>query len=180
MPIYFSDKSSSRQTIISGNFLFMNLQEKIHNLTLIIFILLIGISIGYSIGYFRAKQNQFPQIKIIEDINNKISTIKLLEVKNGEIKGEISGAKARIAFSADNIIDLLPGESFEIPLKKIKLSYFYQARNLPKNILFIASKKGKYYYSVFNKSAFNITGKNRVYFKSDEEALKAGYIKKGK
>lgn len=141
-------------------------------------ILFIGLTAGYSMGYFRRTRNNFPQTQFINEINEGVVTIKLMEVKNGKIYGEIEGKKGRIAYNSNNIITIQEGESFEIPINEINLKNYYQAKNLPEKAQFIASKQGKYYYSIFDKSALNIIEKNRIYFSSESEAEKMGYFKK--
>lgn len=47
--------------------------------------------------------------------------------------------------------------------------------HLPDGMKFVASKKGKKYYSVTSKSGQNIVPANRVYFRTAEDAVRAGY-----
>ncbi len=101
-----------------------------------------------------------------------------MEVKNGKLYGEVTGQTARIAYSTDGITDVRPEEKFEIPINQISLKNYYQARDIPENAQFVASKSGKYYYSVFDKKAFNLKPSNRLYFSSTSEAEKMGYMKK--
>lgn len=156
----------------------MELYQKIHLLTSVTLIFLIGLATGYPIGYFRSQQNSFPEIQFTTDINEKISVLKLMEVSNGSLTGELTGSSIRIAYNNENTISINDGNTFEIPLNEIHLKAYYQAKEIPENTLFIASKSGKYYYSVFNKSAFNIVPKNRIYFSNESEAQKMGYLKK--
>ena len=139
-------------------------------------ILSIGLLIGYTVGYFYATSKSFPEIQIVDEINPGITTIKLLEVKNGQLIGKISGRKARLAYSSDNIIELGLEDKFTIPLSKINLKDFYASDALPEGTQFIASSQGKYYYSVLDKKAFNISSKNRLYFENSQEAESKVYI----
>ena len=143
-----------------------------------ILIMIIGLSAGYTLGYFRATKNNFPEIQFTNEINPGITTIKLEEVKNGKLIGEVAGDNARIAYSPTYIMDLKIGDKFEIPINSIDLKKYYQAENIPSDTLFIASKNGKYYYSIFSKQALGITEKNRVYFSKSYDAEKMGYLKK--
>jgi len=154
---------------------------KPHQLNLIIsitLILTIGLLIGYTIGYFRATRNHFPEIRFVDEINPGVTTIKLMEVKNGRLYGQISGQDGRIAYSPNDILTIKEGDEFEIPLNAVNLKTYYQAKDLPENAQFVASSQGKYYYSVLDKRAFNISYKNRLYFSSAGEAEKVGYLKK--
>jgi len=156
----------------------MNL--KIINLTFsIILILTIGSTAGYALGYYRAAHNIFPEIRFTDsDVNQGVATLKLMEVKNGKLSVESAGKKIRIAYSADKIFDLDPGQSFDIPLNGINLSAYYKTDSVPSYALFAASKKGKYFYSVFDKRVYNLGKSNIIYFKTSSEAEKMGYIKK--
>lgn len=153
-------------------------KQYIHLVISIILILSVGIATGITTGYYLAYSKSFPELKIVEEVNSGISTIKLLEVKNGELIGKISGRRTRIAYSPENILELEPESDFTIPLSGIHLSEYYQASDLPENTLFIASSKGKYYYSIFDKRAFNITEDNRLYFTNKEEAEQSGFLAK--
>lgn len=151
---------------------------KINFVISITLILSIGLVAGYAMGYFRATRNHFPEIRFVDEINPGVATIKLMEVKNGKLYGQISGQDGRIAYSPDDILSVEKENEFEIPLNAISLKTYYQARNLPENAQFMASRQGKYYYSVLDKRAFNISHKNRLYFSSAKEAEKGGYLKK--
>jgi hypothetical protein len=103
-------------------------KDLINSFIAILLILAIGLVAGYSLGFYRATQNRFPEIRQIADIN-----------------------PAR-------------------PLKTADL-------NIPADAEFVASSKGKIYYSVFDTKAWNISEKNRIFFKNATEAEKAGYQK---
>ena len=139
-------------------------------------ILSIGLVSGFSLGYFRSAQAAFPAMTEVADLNQNVATIKFLKLEGGMLKGEIAGQKARLAYSTEHIFDLEPGESFEIPVYEVSLYQYYSARDLPEGTQYIASKSGKYYYSVLNPKAFGITPKNRLHFSTKEEAEKMGYL----
>jgi len=151
-------------------------KELINVILSVILILAIGLVSGYSLGYFRSAQTAFPEMKEVDDLNPGIATIKFLKLENGILKGEIAGQKARLAYSVEHIFDLEPGEPFEIPVYQVSLGQYYSARDLPSDMQYIASKQGKYYYSVLSPKAFKITPKNRLYFAKKEEAEKMGYL----
>jgi len=153
----------------------LNLINTIISATLI---LCIGLAIGYAAGYFYAAQASFPEIKPISETNPGIATVKFIEVKNGQLVGKITGQRTRLAWNPDGIIDLDAESEFKIPLSQINLKDYYAADSLPPDVQFVASSKGKYYYSVFEKTAWNISPSNRIYFSSRVEAEKSGYLKK--
>jgi hypothetical protein len=155
----------------------MGKKELIGTIISSILLLAIGASAGYSVGYFRAVRSSFPGINEVVDQNTNVTTIKFLELRNGILRGEIAGQKARLAYSTKDIQDLQPGSSFSIPINGITLGQYYSATNLPEGTQFIASKQGKYYYSVLDPKSFSITPKNRVYFKESAEAERMGYLR---
>lgn len=152
--------------------------QQINLIASIALIFTIGATTGYAIGFFRATRRSFPEIKTVGEINPGTTTVKLMEVKNGILYGKISGREARLAYSADHILSLEKEQTFEIPISQIQLKNYYQASALPDEVQFIASKTGKYYYSVFDKRALNLSKKNRLMFKSAKEAESMGYVKK--
>ncbi|MBU0706570.1 hypothetical protein KJ657_03210 [Patescibacteria group bacterium] len=151
-------------------------KELINVILSAILIFAIGLVSGFSLGYFRSAQTAFPKMTEVADLNPGIATIRFLKFENGLLKGEIAGQKSRLAYSPEGVLDLKPGQSFEIPAAGITLYQYYSVRDLPEGTQFIASKSGKYYYSVLNPKAFGITPKNRLHFKTEEEAEKMGYL----
>ena len=154
-------------------------KQTIHIILSIILILNIGFFGGYLFGYKNAQKKYFPDIQKVEDVNPGITTVHLIKVQNGILEGKIMGRKGRIVYRPEDILELDKGDDFSIPLNDIQMiDNFYVSENLPDNTLFIASKNGKYYYSILDKQAFSITPKNRLYFNSSQEAEKAGYQSK--
>ena len=141
-------------------------------------ILAIGLTAGFSLGYFRSAQAAFPQMEQVPDINPEIATIRFLKLENGLLKGEVAGNSARLAYDTENILSLQPGDSFEIPIYQVSLYQYYSARDLPEGTQYIASKAGKYYYSILDTKAFTITPKNRLFFKTSQEAEDKGFLPK--
>lgn len=154
----------------------MNKSQLINIIISIILILSVGLATGYTIGCYNAAANSFPDIKTTDEINPGISTIKLLEVKNGYLIGKISGTGARVAYSADNILELGEDDSFKIPIGQINLKDFYFTEDIPDGAQFLASSRGKYYYSVLDSRAYAVTPKNRIFFPTQKEAENSGYL----
>jgi len=133
---------------------------------------------GFGFGVFYERINSFPNFIPSPDINSKTATLELHEVKNNQIFGKLIGREARIILSPDRIISIQPNEGFVIPLSEITFKEWESMYMFPENALFIASKQGKYYYSIFDQKAYNLSANNRVFFKSKKEAEKMGYQKK--
>ncbi len=153
-------------------------KEKLNLIFSVTLILTIGLIIGYTMGFFRGTRSCFPEFRIVDDVNPGIATIKLMQAKNGKLYGEVAGQKARLVYRADGILELDKGASFEIPVSQITLKDYYQARTIPENAQFVASKNGKYYYSVFDKRGLNLKLETRLYFSSASQAEEMGYLKK--
>ena len=156
----------------------MSKKELISIISAACLILTIGLSAGFSLGYYRSAQAAFPQIREVPDLNPGVTTVRFLKFENGLLKGEIAGADARLAYDTEHVLSLKPGETFEIPAYEVSLYQYYSARDLPEGTQYIASKSGKYYYSILDPKAFAITPKNRLHFKTAEEAEKMGYLPK--
>jgi hypothetical protein len=135
----------------------------------------IGFTVGYAIGTYNAKVSSFPDILRIADINPGVATLQMLEVRNGEMIGKVTGRGARLAYSEDEVLELQKGAYFKIPIEKVSLASYYQAETIPDEASFIASSQGKYYYHVLDKKALSITPENRLYFRTSWEAEAAGY-----
>lgn len=149
------------------------------NIGISVFLILsIGLSVGYAVGYYYSTKNHFPKIKFVDGVNAGIATIKLMEVKNGKLVGEVGGREARIIYSPNDILELKKDDKFEVPMSQIQLKSYYQIEDIPKDTQYIASKNGKYYYSILDKRALGLSQKTRIYFKNSEDAEKKGYIKK--
>lgn len=155
------------------------MKKKLDLITVTLLILCIGLLIGYCFGYYRAKVNSFPKIVFTKtDINPKSPTIKLMEIKNGSLIGKIDGGKIRLIYDSDKILELQKENEFSIPINEIGLGSYYANREVPEGMMYAASSKGKYYYSVLDKRTFNLSPKNRLWFSTSEEAEKMGYIAK--
>ncbi|MBI5422089.1 hypothetical protein HZA44_03065 [Candidatus Peregrinibacteria bacterium] len=139
-------------------------------------ILAIGLASGYSLGFARGSRGRFPEIKTVGDLNTGVATLKLKGVGGGKLTGEAAGQTVRIVSGANEIREVKIGETFEIPVSTIALSTPV-APAIPANAQFMASKRGKVYYSVFDARGLEIAPQNRVYFNSEAEAEKAGFRK---
>jgi hypothetical protein len=137
-------------------------------------ILSIGLLSGYALGFHRAKVNSFPAIRMVDDVNPKVATIEVLGVKNGELKGKLSGREARILISDQKALELQPGSEFGVPLSDACRTVS-QKPSIPEGMNYVASRQGKYFYSVLNEKSWSMAEKNRLFFKTAEEAKKAGF-----
>jgi hypothetical protein len=139
-------------------------------------VLAIGILSGYSLGFYRGAQSRFPEIRTVADINPGVATLRLDGMKDGKLKGSVAGREIRVVVASQDIRTFAPGEILEIPVSA-SASVSATAPSIPADAQFIASRRGKLYYSVFDPRALELSPENRLYFRSAEEAEKGGYQK---
>jgi hypothetical protein len=151
-------------------------RDLLNTLLATLLILAIGILSGYSLGFYRGAQSRFPEIQTVADINPGIATLKLDGVSNGTLKGEVAGREMRIVVAPQDIRTVAVGSAFEVPVGNA-VSIAPATSSVPADAQFVASKRGKLYYSVFDPRANEMAIQNRVYFKSAQEAEKAGFKK---
>ncbi len=139
-------------------------------------ILAIGLLSGYSLGYYRGAQSRFPEILPVADINPGVATVKLDGAQGGKLKGSVAGREVRIVVAPEDIRTFEAGTSFEVPVGST-VSAPTATSPIPPEAQFVASRRGKLYYSVFDARALGLAPENRIYFDSAEEAEKQGYQK---
>ena len=139
-------------------------------------ILAIGTLSGYSLGYYRGAQSRFPEIQAVADINPGVATLKLDGVQGGKLKGSVAGREVRIVVAPEDIRTFEVGAGFEVPINTVSSSPI-AAPAIPADAQFVASQRGKLYYSIFDPRALELAPENRVYFQSTAEAEKNGYRK---
>lgn len=151
-------------------------KELLNTLLATLLILAIGLLSGYSLGYYRGAQTRFPEIQTVADINPGVATLKLDGIAGGKLKGQVEGREIRVVVAPQDIRTFEAGSAFEVPVGTA-ISSAPVASNIPADAQFVASKRGKLYYSVFDPRGLELSPENRVYFRSAEEAEKAGYKK---
>ncbi|MBU0458080.1 hypothetical protein KJ652_06815 [Patescibacteria group bacterium] len=131
--------------------------------------------LGYTIGNATKayKLGDVP-IRLIENDNNHIGVVELEGIFDGDLKGSITG-DTRVFLGENQIIPNTEGE-FKVRADDLFINYIQI--KVPEGMKFVASKRGKYYYSVTSSAGEGITPGNRVYFSDAEEAKDAGYLKK--
>ena len=55
----------------------------------------IAFIVGYTLGFYETSANSFPEIRTVNEINPGISTLHLIEVRNGQLIGKIEGRKIK-------------------------------------------------------------------------------------
>lgn len=128
--------------------------------------------LGYTFGQFvmNAKIQDVP-LQIVEDARPLVPVVDLEGVKDGQLEGVLTG-DVRLFLGGEMI---LPDESgmFRVPANLLFINYVQV--KVPDGMQFVASKKGKNYYSVSSSAGEKIVPENRVYFVNEIEAGVAGY-----
>ena len=139
--------------------------------SILFFAILLGLQIGYQIGVRHSYD--VPPISFKADTRPLEPTVILDGVENGELHGRTHGSPR--LFLQDHLI--LPDGSgaFRIPVGSALNNII--VINIPKGMHFVASKRGKKYYSVLQRAGESISPKNRIYFRTEREAISAGYKK---
>ena len=122
-----------------------------------------------------------PPMQIVEELNPKVPMIHITEISGAKIIGTVNKSEIRIA-SGDEVAVPFADLSFELDIQH--LGFVGPRRpiikhKIPEGARFVASKKGKYFYELDEKSAKRLSPANRKYFETEEEARKAGYKKRG-
>lgn len=107
------------------------------------------------------------------NIENDVPVVELRAVQNGMIAGELRG-DARLFAHGEQILPDASG-AIVIPVSPFLTQYVDVL--VPEGAAFVASRRGKKYYPVGSAAGDNLSPQNRIYFRSAEEAERAGYRK---
>ena len=137
-------------------------------------ILFLGIFVGIILENFRQSEQKIYNFSETEISEKTIPVLTFFQIENGELSGKITEGKARIQIE-NSEISILKDEKFTLDIRKI-LPMLREIPH-PKDMKFVASKRGKKYYPVDSPRAFLVTLKNRVFFKTRDEAEEKGFVK---
>ncbi len=137
-------------------------------------ILIVGILIGKYQERILFNKEKSQIIHLKEDLNQGVPSIKILGLKDGELVGEISDKTIRLTTEKEIALfddDLNFTLKFNDILRKDLLFH------VPENMNYIASRKGKKFYNIYDSSAKKIAPQNRIFFQTRAAAFAEGYIK---
>lgn len=146
----------------------------IHILSMAPFVCCIAFS-GWLTGSIMASTERYTssveglQIKQVQPTT--VPTVHIAGIENQQLTGAVHG-NVRFMLGQTPII---ASGAFSIPagpLLRHKVSI-----HIPEGAVFVASLRGKKYYSVHSSRAQSLAPSNRVYFASAQEAQAAGYIR---
>lgn len=123
------------------------------------------------------EQASAPLISTVGELNQKIPQVEILDIQNAKVVGTVNTPEIRLK-SGDQLA--VPEDDLTFSLDVQHLGYVGEKRPVVKKVLpewarFVASKSGKYYYEIDEKSLKQLSVENQVYFATAEEAIKAGY-----
>ncbi len=133
--------------------------------------------LGYAFGTYGLKIEEVgapPPIEVLgHDVHKPVPLIHIKEINDGKIVGSV-GTGARLVIG-ETVIASEEDGSFNVPAEKLLVNVVDV--QIPHGVKFVASKKGKKYYEVTSKSAERLSPKNRIYFRTAEEAEEMGYVR---
>jgi hypothetical protein len=145
-----------------------------HHIHLIVWTFLVLI-LGYYLGttVLRIEEVNAPEEITVtaERERRRAPIVHVKEINDSKIIGVV-GTGARLVMGEEVIIPK-PDRSFEIPAKDFLVRVIDVP--IPRDALFVASKRGKKYYDVNSSKGQKLVPENRLYFRSREEAEALGY-----
>lgn len=134
--------------------------------------LLLALLVGYLLGRLMSAGPVAPgPLQIVNDQREKIPVVTVEGIVNGEVRGTIDGT-ARFFLG---VVPAIPDESGVFRLPAAPFLRNTVTVIVPEGMQFVASRKGKYYYTVRSANGERIVPENRVYFRKAEEAEAAGF-----
>jgi hypothetical protein len=110
-------------------------------------------------------------ITIKEDARPRIPVVAIDGIVDGYLRGNTSG-HVRLFIGEELVITDGSG-TFAVP-PDLFLEHIVTV-DIPEGMNFVASRRGKKYYPLSSSQAKRLIPENRLYFKTAEEAQKAGY-----
>ena len=139
--------------------------------TILSLVLLIGLLAGVLVGSSRHRPS-LPITMVDSPVEAAVPVVRIDGIRNGALIGLVEGS-VRL-FAGQKMVDTSGSGTFAI--KDAALLTNVITVRTPAGMRFIASKRGKKYYSVDSASGQRIVPENRVYFASKEAAEKAGFV----
>lgn len=110
-------------------------------------------------------------VSLAADVRSAAPTVQIHGIRNGYLEGELLGG-VRLFLAGEQVL-AASGSAFRLPADAFLRNHVRIV--VPPGMQFVASKTGKKYYPVTSASGKRIVPKNRIYFRSAEEARAAGF-----
>ncbi|MDF2378996.1 MAG: hypothetical protein P1V18_02105 [Candidatus Gracilibacteria bacterium] len=122
--------------------------------------------------------SQLPPLQMIEEVNQKIPQVVIQDIQEGRVIGSVNNSEIRIV-SGEQVA--VPEDDLSFLLNIEHLGYIGPKRQIitkevPEWARFVASKNGKYFYEIDEKSLKKLSVANQIYFATEEDAVAAGKV----
>ncbi len=136
--------------------------------------LLLACVTGYIVGRIVDVQRSFANVPmyLVPDTRPTVPVIRLHGVRNGGVEGQIIG-DARLFLGEEHVTPSASG-AFRASADLFLTNTI--DITIPDGMAFVASSRGKKYYPVQSAAGEKIVPKNRIYFRTAEEAAHRGYV----
>lgn len=136
-------------------------------------VLIVGIIVGKYQERIVINQENQQIVQLNKDINAGIPAIKILGLKDGELVGTVSAHDVRL-FTEKEVASVDGELNFSLKINnEMRKDLLF---NIPENMNYIASSKGKNFYNIYDSYAVKIAPQNRIFFQTKAAAHEAGYI----
>ncbi|PIP65735.1 hypothetical protein COU77_01405 [Candidatus Peregrinibacteria bacterium CG10_big_fil_rev_8_21_14_0_10_49_16] len=136
------------------------------------------IFLSLTLGYITGRITSFYELRhsttmtLQPDVRGPIGVVDIQGVEEGNLVGDIQG-NARMFLAGKQVI---PGENGTFSVSADTLLVNNVWVSVPEGVKYVASVRGKKYYSLDSAAGERIVPQNRVYFYSQREAEDAGYV----
>ncbi len=115
-----------------------------------------------------------PPLAIVDDQTAvDVPVIRIEGIRNSALVGQITGDVRLVAGDEP----VMPDASGSFTIRDTSILTNVITVRAPEGMRFVASKRGKKYYPIDSAAGQNIVPENRVYFKDEGSAERAGYRK---
>jgi len=113
-----------------------------------------------------------PPLAVVQDTRLRVPVIHIEGIRNGFLEGTMSSG-ARLIIGDRYVV---PTASGTICIAAAPFLTDHVTVEVPEGMRFVASKYGKKYYSVNSAAGSRLKPENRVYFDTEVEAQKVGFV----
>ena len=139
---------------------------------MLVLVLLLGLLMGILLEHRRLRP--VPPMALVDDVSvAAVPVVTIHGIRNGVLVGSMSGTVRLVAGGKP----VLPGAEGGFTVSDSKLLTNVIEVTVPPGMQFVASKRGKKYYSVHSADGQRIVPQNRVYFPDEASAKKAGFVR---
>lgn len=108
---------------------------------------------------------------IVHGSGATVAAVTLDGFRDGALRGHAQNVRL---FARDQAVEIAPDGAFAIVHPAFRVEEV--SVEVPKGMMFVASKKGKKYYPVTSAGGERIVPENRVYFPNETAARAAGFV----